>query len=97
LEEVCAFDTTEEVRALDDEERMKKAKLVSKFESSNLMEKVSRRQKTRALWLREGYKVANFNKRKNSINSLLIDGTLSTNRVEISEHIVQFYKILFTE
>jgi hypothetical protein len=58
LEEVCAFDTTEEVRALDDEERMKKAKLVSKFERSNLMEKVSRRQKTRALWLREGYKVA---------------------------------------
>ena len=97
MEEVCAFDTTEEVRALDDEERMKKAELESKFESSNLMEKVSRRQKTRALWLREGYKVANFNKRKNSINSLLIDGTLSTNRVEISEHIVQFYKILFTE
>jgi hypothetical protein len=27
----------------------------------------------------------------------LIDGTISTNRSEISEHIVQFYKKLFTE
>jgi hypothetical protein len=44
-----------------------------------------------------GLQSSDFNKRKNSINSLLIDGTLSTNRVEISEHIVQFYKILFTE
>jgi len=27
----------------------------------------------------------------------LIDGTISTNRLEISEHIVQFYKNLYTE
>jgi hypothetical protein len=37
-------------------------------------------------------KVANSNKWKNSIGSLLIDGTLSTNWVKINEHIVQFYK-----
>jgi hypothetical protein len=43
------------------------------------------------------HKVANTNRRKNSIDSLLIDGTLSTNRVEISEHIVQFYKKLYIE
>jgi hypothetical protein len=42
-------------------------------------------------------KVTHSNKRKNSIVSLLIDGTLSTNQVEISEHIVQFYKKLYTE
>jgi hypothetical protein len=41
--------------------------------------------------------VANSNRRKNSIDSLLIDGTLSTNWVEISKHIVQFYKELYTE
>jgi hypothetical protein len=34
---------------------------------------------------------------KNSIDSLLIDGTISTNRLEISKHIVQFYKKLYTE
>jgi hypothetical protein len=43
------------------------------------------------------HKVANSNRRKNSIDSLLIDGTLSTNRVKIGEHIVQFYKKLYTE
>jgi hypothetical protein len=32
--------------------------------------------------------MANFNRRRNSIDSLLIDGTISTNRLEISEHIV---------
>jgi hypothetical protein len=55
------------------------------------------RQKSRALWLRGGdkrtkflHKVANSNRRKNSIDSLLIDGTLFTNRMRIKEHIVQF-------
>ena len=43
------------------------------------------------------HKMANSNRRKNSIDSLLIEGTLSTNRVEISEYIVQFYKRLYTK
>jgi hypothetical protein len=43
------------------------------------------------------HKMANSNIRKNSIDSLLTDGTISTNRLEISEHIVQFYKNLYTE
>jgi hypothetical protein len=103
LEEVCAFDTIEEERTLGDEERRKEV-VVSKLERSTLMENVSWRQKFRNLWLREGdkctkffHKVAKSNRRKNSIDSLLIDGTLSTNRVEIREHIVQFYKKLYTE
>jgi hypothetical protein len=40
--------------------------------------------------------MANSNRRKNSIDSL-IGGTISTNRLEISEHIVQFYNELYTE
>ncbi|GLT62472.1 hypothetical protein SLA2020_351090 [Shorea laevis] len=36
--------------------------------------------------------MANSNRRRSFIDSLLIDGTISTNRSEISEHIVQFYK-----
>jgi hypothetical protein len=59
------------------------------------MEEASWRHKSRVLWLREGDKcteffhiMANSNRRKISIDSLLIDGTISTNRVEISEHIV---------
>jgi hypothetical protein len=43
------------------------------------------------------YRMANFSRRRNTIDSLMIDGTISTNRLEINEHIVQFYKKLFTE
>ena len=38
------------------------------------------------------HKMANSNRMKNSIDSLLVDGTISTNRLEISEHIVQYVK-----
>jgi hypothetical protein len=38
--------------------------------------------------------MANFNMRNNSIDSLLIDGTISTNQVKISEYIVLFYQKL---
>jgi hypothetical protein len=67
------------------------------------MEEVSWRQKSRVLFLKEGDKcseffhtIANSNRRNNSIH-LLIGGRLSTNQVEISEHIGQFYQKLFTK
>jgi flavodoxin len=41
--------------------------------------------------------MANSNRRKNSIDSLLIDGTLSTNWMKISEHNVHFYNELYTK
>ena len=50
------------------------------------MEEVSWRKKSRVLWLREGdnskffHKMTNFNRRKNYIDPLLIDGTFSTDR-----------------
>jgi hypothetical protein len=78
---------------------MKKAKALSELERYIFMEEVSWRQKSSALWLREedkcmkfSHEVANFNKKKNSIDSLLIDGTLSTNPVEISEHLSSLIK-----
>jgi hypothetical protein len=36
--------------------------------------------------------MVNSNKRRNTIDSLLIDVTISTNQSEINKHIVQFYK-----
>jgi hypothetical protein len=56
---------------------------MSDFEGSNLMEELSLRQKSRTLWLREGsmctkffHCVANSNRRNNSIESLLVNGTV---------------------
>jgi hypothetical protein len=61
------------------------------------MEEVNWKQKSGALWLGEGdkctkffYIMANSNRRKNSIVSLLIGGTISTNRAEVNKNIVQF-------
>jgi hypothetical protein len=34
------------------------------------------------------HKMTNSNRRKNSFDSLLVDDTISTNRMEISEHII---------
>jgi hypothetical protein len=68
---------------------------VSELEICALMEEVSWRQKSRVLWLREGdkcmqflHKMANSNRRRNTIDSLLINGTMSTDHLEISAHIV---------
>ena len=51
-------------------------------------------QKSRALWLREGdncmkffHRIGNSNRRKNSIDSLLVDGIISMNRVVINKRI----------
>ena len=93
FEEVCAFDTIEEEKTLGNEKR-RKEEVVSELERSTRIKEVSWRQKSRALKLREG---DNANRRKNFINSFWIDGTLSTNRVEINKYIVQFYKKLYIE
>jgi hypothetical protein len=84
--------------------KKKKEEEEEERKESTLMKEVSWRQKSRPLWLREGNKYTEFfhkmaysNRRKNSIDSLLIDGTISTNQSEICEHMVQFYKKLYIE
>jgi hypothetical protein len=55
----------------------------------------------RALWLKEGDKCTNFfhrmansNRRNNSIESQLVNGPVSSDQTEIKEHIVHFYVIV---
>jgi len=63
-----------------------------------LMWCIWRERKSRVLWLREGDKctkffhtIANSNRRTNSIDSLLIGGSLSINQTKINVHISWFY------
>ena len=58
----------------------------------------------RATWLKEGdkntkffHRLANSNRRYNSISTLLINGELSTDQDVIADNIIQFYTNLYTE
>ena len=85
-------------------ENQKKAVIVADLERTGLLEEISWRQKSRALWLQEGdkntkffHRLANSNRRYNSISSLSINGVLSTDLDAISQCITNFYSHLFEE
>lgn len=83
------------------EERVRNEDFSKELERLLLYEEVSWRQKSGALWFREGDKntvfslVADLNKRNNTIDSLIANGSLSSNSIEIRVHIVQFYMPVF--
>jgi hypothetical protein len=65
------------------------------MEKTLLFEEMNRRQKSRALWLKEGDKNTNFfhrmtnsHRKFNHVDSLNINGATSKNHVKIQEHIV---------
>jgi hypothetical protein len=104
LEEIRELDSLEENRDLDDKEKKKKLLLTMELERLLLCEEISWHQKSRAIWLKEGdkntkffHRVANSNRRNNSIDSLNVNGPLTYNHKEIKEHIVQFYSRLFSD
>jgi hypothetical protein len=104
FEELQVFDTIEGSRALVEGELLKKLEIVNEIERCSLLEEVSWRQKSRVKWLKEGDKCAKFfhsitnsNRRYNSIDSLLIGDSISSDPAEIGEHVVQFYQDLFSE
>jgi hypothetical protein len=63
-------------------------------EKTLLFEEMNWRQKSRALWLREGtrtqffHRVANLHRKFNQVDSLTINGAISRNSVEIKKHVV---------
>jgi hypothetical protein len=104
FEELQVFEAIESSRALVEEEILKKTEIVSEIERCSLLEEVSWRQKSRVMWLKEVDKcskffhsIANFNRRYNSMDFLLIGDTLSSNQSEIGEHVVEFYQKHFSE
>jgi hypothetical protein len=103
-EELKALDRLEEERSLNEVEKERKRQICRELEASLLQEEISWRQKSRIRWLKEGdkctkffHQVANANRRNNSIESLVVDGTLSSDPTIVSNHIVNFYDSLFTE
>ena len=103
-EELEALDSLEGVRRLAPKEMERKSLITSELEHSLLQEEISWRQKSRILWLKEGdhctkffHRVANSNRRSNYIESLSVNGLVSSNQVVIQNHVVQFYESLLLE
>ena len=78
---------------------MEKASLRADLKKTALLEEISWRQKSRVLFLKEGdsytrffHRMANSNKRNNSIENLMIDGALSSNQDRIADHITFLYE-----
>jgi hypothetical protein len=104
LEGIRELDAIEECRSLEEDERVRKIDMSREIEKTLLFEELNWRQKSRALWLKEGdkntnffHRVANSHRKFNQVNSLKINGKISKNPAEIQEHIVQFYNILYFE
>jgi len=83
---------------------VRKTNMIRELEKMLLFEEVNWRQKSRALWLKEGdnntkffHRVANSHRRYNHVGALRINGAMSSDPVEIKEHIVQYYDKLYTK
>ena len=104
MSDLLELESLADFRPLTGVELQRKALIVADLERTSLLEEISWRQKSRALWLREGdkntkffHQLANSNRRYNSISSLSINGVLSTDLDAISQCITNFYSHLFEE
>ena len=104
LSSVKSLDELADARPLSDEELVHHDQERAELERIILMDEICWRQKSRALWLKEGdrntkyfHRIANSHRRKNSIGSIIVDGETITDPAEINGKIVDFYSTLFTE
>jgi hypothetical protein len=95
LDELRGLNVIVEERTLVDFANLRKARIISDLERTTLMEELSLRQKSRAQWLREGdeksilfHRMANSNSRNNTVESLDVNGPISSNITEIRDHIL---------
>jgi hypothetical protein len=102
-EELKSLDRIEEGRQLTEEEKTRR-RISRDLEATLLQEEISWKQKSRIKWLKEGdkctkffHQVANAHRRNNSIESLVVNGSPSSDLALISDYIVNFYESLFTE
>ena len=98
------LDAKEETHRLTLEEKLVQVNLRSNIEKLTLLEEISWRQKSRVLHLKEGdtntrffHRMANSNRKNNGIESLMVNGTLSSNQGMIADCITHFFMNLYFE
>jgi hypothetical protein len=104
LEEIQSLDGSEVERELAAKERVRKEKAKNDLAEVALMQEISWRHKSRAIWLKEGdnstgffHRLANSHRRHNFVASLCIDGNETSEIELIKESITQYYSNLLTE
>jgi len=98
------LDVREETYPLTTEEKLEQVNLRTDIEKLTLLEEISWRQKSRVLHLREGdantrffQRMAISNRGNNGIESLMVDGSLSSDQGMIADCITQFFMSLYSE
>ena len=86
--DLSALENREESRDLLAEERVEMGRIRDELERVTLLEEISWRQKSRVLCVRKGdrntkffHRIANSHRRVNSIDRLMVDGVLSSDRL----------------
>ncbi|RVW42952.1 hypothetical protein CK203_076318 [Vitis vinifera] len=106
LDKVDFWDNQEKGRVLSMEELEARKEAKGNFEKWVLMEKISWRQKSKEVWLKEGdkntgffHKMTNSHRRKNCLSKIKVNGTWLTEEQEIKRRVgvVRAFKNLLTD
>ncbi|XP_026459700.1 uncharacterized protein LOC113360403 [Papaver somniferum] len=104
LSDIQTLDLLGEDNVLTEEERNVHLQNKEEFERISKMEETSWKIKSKTKWLQEGDRNTSFfisnasaRRRYNKIRKLYVENELVSDRKRLQEHIVGFYKTLFTE
>ncbi|CAN0926052.1 hypothetical protein LINGRAHAP2_LOCUS35105 [Linum grandiflorum] len=104
LGEIDVLDKKEEVNQLEEDERVSRCLLKCNLDKLWKMEEISWKQKFRDSWLKAGdrntryfHRLANYNRRKNTLNNITVDRILRQGHTELATAVVAFYDNLFSE
>ena len=103
LSELLGLDAREDLSGLSHEDQTRRTRIKGEITHLASLE-ISRRQKSRLLFVKEGdnntrffHRVANSHRRTNYLRGIEVDGVLYEDEDEVRSKVVHFYQSLYTE